>query len=395
MVLIGGASIGGEIINHKLHMVDLEVYYVTAQRILNGEQIYARPVYGIDHYVFKYSPTGGSYFVPLSLVPFQYALYLYWIILMAIPAWAMSLFYRLLSANEIEGSFQKRNLVIGFSLLVILTHYHREITLGQVNLLLASLYMGLIYLYTNNKRIWFSVLLSISLFLKPFALIFIPYLLIRKEFLQIAYCLVFTLLLGLVPLLFYPSFSQLAQLYAGWIHELLTELGSKQALVADTNHTIFSVLARFTPIRFLLVSEIAEAVYQVLLIGLMSFGVLALTFHNREVNPCLSEMSLLIAMIPLLAFTSENAFVFTLPMVMYLCYHFNRLSSPQRIAFITGGLLIGGNDYDLVGQKMNAFFMDLSVYTVGTMLLIGCLVSIALVGPLKSNTSGRSKKGII
>jgi hypothetical protein len=113
-------------------------------------------------------------------------------------------------------------------------------------------------------------------------------------------------------------------LYASWLQELAIELRAKQDLLASGNHTVFSVMARFTPLRYWLVSASAIKIYQVsLLAGLGALGLYFIRIGRYQTHSTVAEVAFLIACIPLLAFTSENAFLFTLPVIVLLLGHLN------------------------------------------------------------------------
>lgn len=62
--------------------------------------------------------------------------------------------------------------------------------------------------------------------------------------------------------------------YQNWKVELLVELKAKQTLLMPENHTIFSVVARYTPLRWILSSSLASMVYQLLMLGGIGLSVL-------------------------------------------------------------------------------------------------------------------------
>ena len=55
------------LVNGRFEMVDFEVYYRAAERILSGSELYGIKEDG--HYVFKYAPNAGIYFIPFLLPP--------------------------------------------------------------------------------------------------------------------------------------------------------------------------------------------------------------------------------------------------------------------------------------------------------------------------------------
>ena len=368
ILILSGASLAGEIANHKFYTLDFEVYYRTAIRMLNHSEIYSIAEDG--HYVYKYSPVAGLFFIPFALLDYTVASVIYWALLTFLLIVGLKIFFNLLDEPYSQSKKNSISLVLTLSLLTVGVHVHREWHLGQVNLLLLVIYIFLFQAYSKKHFILFAALLSISIFIKPFGLIFLPYLLYKKQWEAVSYSLAISILLAVSPFFLYPSLDQLIHLYQGWQNELFIEMNSKQNLFANANHTIFSVIARFTPLKYVLTTTLSQKIYQLVLLLLIGICFLAFSLKQNKREATIKEFSFLIALIPLLAFTSENAFIFELPLIIILMYHFKTFSLMQRVAFVTGCLLIGGNIYDLVGSEVSALLVMISIYTFGAILLI-------------------------
>ncbi|MDX5423158.1 MAG: DUF2029 domain-containing protein [Hymenobacteraceae bacterium] len=371
LLLVSIVLLTGEIINERFWMHDLEVYYRTAARMLEGKELYRIQEDG--HYVYKYSPTAAVYFVPLSLLPFSLAKVVYWALLTAIAAAVLQLLYKM-AAGSAPGILTRNSNFLLLAFLAVGAHIHREWHLGQVNLVLLGVYVLFIRALQQEKGLFAGLLLGASLFLKPFGLIFYPYLLLKKQYKALFTSLAGVVLLGLLPMVFYPSWPVYLQLNQSWLAELAIELSAKQNLLADANHTIFSVLARVTPIGSLLGSPGAVRVYQVLLLGLIALFLLWFIRLGKALKgSVVAEGALLISLIPLFAFTSQNAFLFTLPCIVVLLYRFKTLPAPAKWMTVGGCVLVGINIRDLMGSRLYNVLEDASVYTFGAVLLLASL----------------------
>lgn len=370
MSAVGLGLLVGELVNGRLWMHDLEVYYKTAARLVNGRELYRIAADG--HYVFKYSPTAAMYFIPLLLLPFSLAKIFYWFVLTGLTVWAFGLLYKLMAATgNMVPDYKKRNVVLMLTFLAVAAHLHREWHLGQVNLLLLIIYIGLISLLMQNKNWLAGLFLALSLFIKPFGLIFLPYLLFRQQYKPLLFALAFVLFLGLMPLIFYPEWVDFKYLYQGWFTELIIELQAKQDLLASANHTVFSVVARFTPLRYLLNSGLTISIYQLVILLVIGVAFLLFIRMGRYLpTPVLPEMTFLIALIPLFSFTSYNAFLFAAPCIMLLIFYFQQFSVLGKLSILVGCLLVGANIRDLVGPKFFNFLENISVYSFGSILLL-------------------------
>lgn len=350
----------------KWKMVDLEVYYQTAQHMIAGEDIYniAVDAEGDGHYVFKYSPVAAMLYIPLAIIPFWVTKLIYWISLTLFVGIALQIVYRLIESESLAST--RRN-VIFFALLTILIHIDTELSLGQVNLLLLMIYVLAIYAFKKNKNILLGFLVAGSLFIKPFGLIFLPYLFLKRRYLSLLYCCGFVFVLFLLPAIYYPTIESFLGLYQSWFNELFIELGNKQDLMASANHTIFSVLARHTPLQFIMGNEVWQKIYQVIILILI--GVLFITYERKH-QSIVAEMSVLVILIPLLAFTSKNAFLFAMPLAMYLISQFKNQTLFVKILIIGGCAFIGGNLYEVYGAKISQLLTDVSIYSIGSACLL-------------------------
>lgn len=366
IILFSLISLIVEVVFAKLNMVDFEVYYHTAKRLIAGQDLYGIALDEQGHYIYKYSPVAAFLFVPFAMFPIGVAKYLYWIVLTILLVIILQLFYNLILSESDDNEKLYKNAIF-FAFLTILIHFDSELHLGQINLLLLTIYVFIISAYKKNKKILLSFLLVLSIFIKPFGLIFLPYLLLKRRYITLLYFSIFTVILFLLPLIFYPTFESFAGLYKSWIHELLVELGNKQDLFAKGNHTIFSVLARYSPLQFILGSDLVQKIYQ--LVILASIGILFYKLEKKQ-QSILAEMAVLIILIPLFAFTSKNAFIFAMPLSLYLLSHIKTQSKLVKALTITGCCLIGGNLYEVYGPKISMILTEISIYTIGSILLL-------------------------
>jgi hypothetical protein len=71
-----------------------------------------------------------------------------------------------------------------------------------------------------------------------------------------------------------------------------------------------------------------------------------------------------------MAFTSENAFVFSQLLVFYILIYFNKLKTYEKVLAVVGFLFIGGNFSEATGRALSKILNDLSLVTIGAMILI-------------------------
>lgn len=363
-----------EIINHRFWLSDLEVYYRTAGRLWEGKNLYRYVEDG--HYVFKYSPVSAAFFIPLLLLPFSLAKIVYWLFLSFIIAKIFRNSLRCASSDFIDPIDKTRfNSTLIFLAILFAVHYLRELHLGQVNFLLLACYVWSAVLLENNKPISYGFLIAATLFLKPFGLIFIPWLILNKKFRETGWIITALAVLALIPLIFYRDFSLFTGQYQAWMNELKIELANKQSLFKPANHTIFSVIARYTPLGYLIEEgSSSQRIYQLIVLALTAL--LTALYIRKEIPACrvpvaaFYDLAFLTALIPLLSFTSENAFLFTLPAAVIVFSNWHTLPRLHKMLAVAGLLLIGGNFSELTGKKLSQWLDNWSVLTPGTLLML-------------------------
>lgn len=369
LVLLSLGSLTAELVNRRFQMPDLEVYQKAALRLMNGEELYRSAEEDpYEHYVFKYSPPAALLFIPVAAAGFQTSRILYWTLLTFLLGSVLFNVKHLFAGTR--GMNRHISLSLTLAMLSVGTHFFRELHLGQVNLLLLGMYLFALRLMLDQKHIPAGLLLSASLFIKPFALIFLPLLLLTGRFREILWIFVFSIVLFFTPLLFYRDLQTFFGLYASWVNELLLELGSKQELMADGNLTIFSVVYRYTPLSQLIPQGLPVMLYQLVLLFLTGLLILWHLYLRKSKDGFSRMYLVLTAMIPLLAYTSYNAFIFVLPLLTFLMLKFREMNHVSKGLFIAGCLMTGGNIYDLVGKEFFDQLWSISIYTWGAIALL-------------------------
>jgi len=360
-----------QVYHEKFAYNDFSVYHLAAQRVLAGEDLY-RPVED-GFYRYLYSPTGAMFFIPISFLPLPVAKVVYWYGLTGLVLVGLYGTFALISSDIRNEPPARVNTLLLLAGVILGVHIQREILLGQVNHILLVLYLGLIYAFANGRRILLAAIWSASLFIKPFGLIFLPYLVLRRRWADVGLCAAFAGLLFAAPLLFYSPAGYRVQLQ-GQMVEIEAELMEKQGMLDAGNHTVFSVLARYTPLKLVTFRPAVSAAYQAMVLAGVALVLAWMIRRGTGIERgYLLDFAVLTACIPLLAFTSYNAFGFGQVMVCLLLYRFGSLTRAERVVAVAGFALSGGNWYDLWGRRLWLAFESWSLLSIGTMLMIAVL----------------------
>ncbi len=363
-----------EMKNGRFWLADFEVYYKAAQRIMNGITLY-RHTEDL-HYVFKYSPVSAILFIPFTLFSFSLAKIFYWLVLTGIILYSFFISVRLIQTNSISN-ITKVNIVILVSIPILALHFLRELHLGQVNVLLLAIFLAMIYYYKINYKLSSALLFSIGIFFKPFALIFIPYLIVKKEWRTLLYTVIFVSIISFTPFFFTFSWDHFLHEYLAWFKEISLEMNAKQDILAKGNLTLFSFIARYTPILFLIRNGFNVFIYQISILFITCIFYLYLFIKGKDIkNSEVLDFSILLCTIPLLAYTSANAFIFVQLGVVIIVYFWKSLRFFEKIVGIISFSLIGGNFGELLGDKLSTVLDNLSLITLGTVLLVYLLASL-------------------
>lgn len=364
-----------DLINDRLWLSDFEVYYRSAARLIDGITLYRHPE---DlHYVFKYSPVSALYFTPFLWLPFAISKVIYWVSL----SFYMIAGYMFLLKSTDEGYLQTKREHLNWIFLILIpvtgVHFLRELHLGQVNHLILVVYLLMLYLYQNSRFVLTGTLLSFSFFLKPFSLIFIPYFILKKEYRVLLSFLLSSTVLFIIPLPFYGSWDTLLSEYMNWFHELFIELGNKQDLFSDGNHTIFSILARYTPLGMIAGSH--QLIFQLLILAALAISLLIFIVKGNGVRRSAPlDITVLAALIPLLAFTSSNAFIYSSGLIVVLLLNWSSLIRVEKVLAVSGFVLTGVNFAEILGKSFSEYLSAASAVSIATLLLVIVAFSLRL-----------------
>jgi len=372
IVIICLSFMAADIINHRLWVSDFQVYYRAASRMVSQEPLY-NVYYENPLYTYKYSPVAPVFFIPFIVFPIAVAKIIYWLFLTGTVVLSFVIGSKAIAPRQPTHNL---NTVFIIATLVLALHFLREIHLGQVNYLLFTCYVATCYLFMQGRSKLSLGLLAVTVFFKPFGFILIPYFIIKKNYRGLSVFFITLLFMAFIPLLFYHSWSDFVGLYKGWMHELTIEMSHKQLLLKAQNHTIFSVLARYTPIRYVLTGDLISKIYQLVVLS----GIAILYYYyqkkaQKENRFIVNNFAFLIALIPLFAFTSENAFCFTGLTVLSILMNFKLLTLVERTVAILGFICIGGNFSELLGKQASLYIDQSSFISFGALAVLAVLCS--------------------
>lgn len=339
---------------HK-EMVDFEVYRQAAQRALQAENLY-RPEDG--HYRYKYLPPFAFAMAPFAVVEDRLARLAWY----AISFGLLCAFIRW-SAQAVPERRVRTGMLMACAIVLVGRFYGRELNLGQTNILFAFTLMGALLAAEAGARRLAGVLIAVGVFVKPYALILVPWLWLAAGVSGVV-TFVAVLLIGLaLPAVAYGWTGNLDQI-AGW-YRTVTGTNAEN-LLAKENISFATLWAKWIGVgplaaRLGVVTSAA---------ALLTAGV-ALAKRRTVREPAYLEFGLLMLLIPLVSPQGwDYVLLIATPAVMLLVDRWRDMTIPWRVVT---ALALVGNAFtitDLLGRPIYNFTMRIGLVSICATALV-------------------------
>jgi len=343
-------------ISHK--MPDLAVYWTAASRASHAEALY-RPEDG--HYQFKYLPAFAVLTIPLAAVSLDTAKAVWFVTSVALLVLLLALSLRLLPDRR-----RRAWVLIALTALVMLKFYGHELVLGQMNALFAVIVAVAVLAARNGREAALGALVALAIVVKPYAVIFLPWLAARRQRASIIAVLAGGVIVALLPAAVYGLQSDI-QLHRDWW--LTVTASTAPNLMNADNVSIAAMWTKWIgmgrPAAILAAATSAVAL-----------GSAAMTFARRTGVPAPDplEGAMLLTLIPLLSPQGwDYVFLVSTPAIMLLVNYDDML--PRFVRGLTWIALavIALSVYDIMGRTAYSVFMSLSAITVCYFVVVGAL----------------------
>jgi hypothetical protein len=346
-------------------MPDFEVYWTAAVRARSGE-----PLYRVDdgHYQFKYLPAFAMLAIPAGLLPLETAKTVWFAGSIALLVAAIALSIALLPQHMKPGWT-----IVAIVLLAMGKFYGHELVLGQVNALLTVVVLMALHSLTVARDPLAGLLFALAVVVKPYAVLFGPWLVARRRFPAIAVFLVALLSVLVLPVVSYGAAGTVA-LHLDWWHTVADSTAPN--LTNADNVSIAGMYSKWfgdtTPVRLLVIAT-----------SLLLLAAAALAFvRGRGLRqPHVLEGALLLTLVPLLSPQGwDYVFLVSTPAIALLVNYEARLPPLLRVLTAVAILLVGLSLYDVMGRASYAVFMSMSVITICFLVVVSALMALRLRG---------------
>lgn len=342
-------------------MVDFEVYWNGAARAAAAEPLYRD---SDEHYRFKYLPAFAVLTIPLSFMPLPVAKPFWFVLSVAMVVTLLALSVRLLPERRASG------MVLNAAAVVVLGKFiAHELVLGQVNLLFAVVAASAFLAMRNRRELLAGALMALTIAIKPYGVLFLPWLLARRRMASVAAASVTLLVIALLPVAVYGVAETLALHRAWW--QTVTETTPSNLLNPDNVSFASMYVKWFGPGR--------AATTLAALTALVALGAVAMVFLRRRglEFPEALEGSLLLMLVPLLSPQGwDYVLLLAVPAVMLLVNYGDRLSTPVNAIAIAAALTMGLSLFDVLGRRAYGTFMEMSVISVCALVLVAALCTL-------------------
>jgi hypothetical protein len=349
----------------RSEMVDFAVYRTAAERALHAE-----PLYRADdgHYQFKYLPAFALAMAPFAWVGPDVAKAAWYALSVAL-LWVFV-------ASSVRGLPDRRrstSVLVWLTIVLMAKFYAHELNLGQTNILLGVvLVSGL--LAAQRGRVWLAgALVGIGVFVKPYAVILLPWLLPGAGVQGVAAAAV-VLAIGLLgPALLYGWTGNI-DLVAAW-YRTVTDTTAPNLLLPE-NVSVATMWAKWLG-PGALASRMAVATVAVALVAVAW----AVGRRSRVPAPAYLEFGLLMLLVPLISPQGwDYVLLVATPAVVCLVDRFGDMTPPWRAATAVAAGLMSFTIFDLLGRVLYSRLMAVNIVSVAALALFVCLTHVRARG---------------
>jgi hypothetical protein len=357
------------IVNGRFWLSDFKVYYMAAKTLLSGGQVYLQS-FADGSGFYKYSPFTLFFFLPYGLFNYTVASIIHFLILSFSFWYSFIVIRKILMDYFVVGSVKHEGLLLSLALICILLHLVRELYLGNINIILLLLSALVLRSFLSGKQFTGGLLFGIVLLTKPFFLILIIPLILRKQWKALKW-LFLTLVIGLVLPFIYPGPGKALILYSDWLKIMLIHdqgFPGMNSLDYILQYYFFPALPTYAGRIIILMAGLAIAFF--ILVNRRSEKNDGSSKELATSN-FIFEWFLIIALIPNLVKTDSEHFLSSLPILIFIIYYiaFKRKYwlIPVMIILI---FFYGGNSYDLLGRDLSLKLFSMGLLGLSNILII-------------------------
>jgi alpha-1,2-mannosyltransferase len=359
----------GYLVRVRAGMVDFSVNYRAGQRLQAGETLYQT---ADGHYMFKYLPASALVYLPLGHLPIE-AAKATWFALSVVM-----LIAALLLVRQLVPLPHQPYLLLLVTLTVAKYLLH-ELRLGQINILLMVIMLLAIRALARHRdprdELTAGALVGVATALKPYAAIFLPYLIVTRKWIAAAAACGALAVLLLSPAVFYGWHKNLEVL-----HEWAVTLQQSTPALLSNNDNV-SVVAFFAKWTARPAVALGGSLAVLVVLALL---MLAVTLRGRwRSRAAVLDGAMLLTLIPLVSPLGwDYTFLMSLLAIALVINARSAFSPGARVALALNFAIIALAVFDLMGRQAYAAYMRWSVTTMNFLVIVAALAWLRFRGQL-------------
>jgi len=360
-LLIASFAVTIYVVRIHQEMADFEVYRQAAGRALHAENLY-RPEDG--HYQYKYLPAFAFAMTPFAVIEDRTAR-LGWYALSFGLLCALIRF----SAEAVPERRVRAGVLMAFAIVLVGRFYGRELNLGQTNILFGFTLMAALLAAEAGARRLAGVLVAVGVFVKPYALILLPWLWLAAGASGVAACGAALVAGLLLPALAYGWTGNLDQI-AGW-YRTVTDTSAPN-LLAKENISFATGWAKWIG-----VGPLATQLAVVSSAAALLVAGFAMSRRRNVREPAYLEFGLLMLLIPLVSPQGwDYVLLIATPAAMLLVDRWREMTMAWRILTAAALVAIGFTIIDLLGKPIYNWTTRVSLLTMCATVLVAALTNL-------------------
>jgi hypothetical protein len=349
------------IVRIRHQMIDFVTWRQAAVRAANAEPLYRAED---GHYQFKYFPVFALLMAPFGVLEEDTGKALWFAISIGLLAFLLRR-----SVAALPDRRQTHGILLGFAIILMAKFYARELVLGQVNLLLGALLLTSLVAIQTGQQLIAAALVAVTVFVKPYALLFVPWLLVTQGWTAAAMAAGIVVLGLLLPAGLY-GWSGNVDLLRGWLNTVRDS--TLPNLLANDNVSIAAMWAKWLGPGFL-----ASSLAWLTIAGTLALVGVVLGRRRSVSAPAYLEYALLMLLIPIISPQGwDYVLLLATPAVVCLVDRWRELPESWQWGLGVALALMGLTMFDIMGRALYGRFMALSVVTVCALIVAGGLVHV-------------------
>lgn len=342
-------------------MPDFEVYWTAGARAAAAEPLYRD---SDGHFQFKYLPAFALLVSPLAAMPLPAAKGAWFAASSVLMVTLLGL-----SLQALPAVRRPPVTLLVLTFLAMAKFYAHELVLGQVNLLFGVVVVLALVWMRNEREAGAGALLALAVIVKPYAVIFAPWLATRRRRGALLAMIVGLAVLLLLPIARYGWDGNLTLLGEWW--RTVTTTTAPNLLNQD-NVSLSAMFAKWLgPASAAPILAAVTGGILLLLAGIVMAG------RGILKTPDTLEACLLLLLIPLLSPQGwDYVFLIATPAVMLLINELAALPRGLRYATVASMAIVALSIFDLMGRAAYSTFMRLSLITVLMLIQYAALVAL-------------------